>query len=303
MRTFLTLAIALVAAFSSINAAAPTAMNYQGLLTDNVGAAVADASYSVIFTIYDAPASGTSVWTEMQNVTTTDGLFAVLLGSVNPMLDTVFNGTTRYLGIAVAGDPEISPRTALVSVPYAQRVSTVDGASGGNITSKVSIGTDDPLEQLSVFGNFATRNAAGDTVVRIDSTSVGGGALTTFGPAGSRNVRLTHMVGNFDYGAIVLLNDAGERDDPRVSPLRAADLSALPPAFVVTAQYDPLCDEGEAYANRLRDAGVEVEYRKEAGQIHGFVSMAGSIDAGRRTLEDASAALRRAFAQRNQHDF
>jgi acetyl esterase len=92
------------------------------------------------------------------------------------------------------------------------------------------------------------------------------------------------------------LNDPIERDDSRVSPLRAADLSGLPPAFVVTAEYDPLHDEGEAYAKRLEDAGVAVEYRSEAGQIHGFMSMAGAIDVGRQGLDAAADALRRAFA-------
>jgi Chaperone of endosialidase len=138
MSKLLILSIVLSVAFSLVNAAVPGLINYQGFLTDTAGDPVADASYPVVFTIYDA--FFTSVWTEPQNVTTTNGLFTVLLGSVNPIHDTVFTGKTRYLGIAVNGDPEITPRTALVSVPYAHRVSTVDSASGGNINSKVSIG-------------------------------------------------------------------------------------------------------------------------------------------------------------------
>ena len=67
---------------SASQAAAPQLINYQGLLTDNLGDPVADGSYSVVFTIYDAAVAGTSIWTETQNVNTTDGLFAVLLGSV-----------------------------------------------------------------------------------------------------------------------------------------------------------------------------------------------------------------------------
>ena len=84
-----------------------------------------------------------------------------------------------------------------------------------------------------------------------------------------------------------------QREDPRASPLRAADLSGLPPAVVLTAEYDPLRDEGLAYAERLRAAGVAVEYRCFEGLIHGFFSQTRMIPAGRAGIDSAVAALRR----------
>ena len=83
--------------------------------------------------------------------------------------------------------------------------------------------------------------------------------------------------------------------DPRISPLHAGDLSGLPPAHIHTAAFDPLRDEGKAYADRLRRSGVAVRYICHAGMIHHFYALAGAIPYAFTAIEQAGGAIKQAL--------
>ncbi|MBI4875928.1 MAG: alpha/beta hydrolase [Acidobacteria bacterium] len=93
-----------------------------------------------------------------------------------------------------------------------------------------------------------------------------------------------------------LLGDA-DPEDPRVSPLWAEDLAGLPPAFVLTAEYDSLRDEGERYAERLREAGVVVTLSRLEGAIHGVFTMGGTLALGREATRRAGHWLRQTLSK------
>ena len=91
------------------------------------------------------------------------------------------------------------------------------------------------------------------------------------------------------------LGGEGDRSDPLASPLLASDLRGLPPAFILTAECDPLRDEGNAYGKRLRTAGVAAKVRCYEGMPHGFFSFAAALDGGRKAVADSIGQLRAAF--------
>jgi len=92
------------------------------------------------------------------------------------------------------------------------------------------------------------------------------------------------------------LRGEADRRDPRASPALAPTLAGLPPALVVTAEIDPLCDEGERYAQALTRAGVATACTRYDGVTHGFVGMECELDKGRAAVAECARALRSAFS-------
>jgi acetyl esterase len=99
-----------------------------------------------------------------------------------------------------------------------------------------------------------------------------------------------------DYFEGLYVPQSQDRRTPYVSPLYASDLRGLPPAMVMTAECDILRDQGELYAQKLREAGVPVTAKRYAGMIHPFFSFGGIIDGGRDAVSEAASAVRTALA-------
>ncbi len=161
-----------------------------------------------------------------------------------------------------------------------ERVAIGGDSAGGNLSAVVAMEVPGLVHQLLVY-------PATDLTMSHPSVEENG-----------EGYLLTRAA--MDWFADQYLGDSDPKD-PRVSPLFAdvAALACVPPAHVVTAEYDPLRDEGEAYADRLRDAGVKVTGTRYDGQIHGFFSMAAMMPAAAEALEEAAAVLRDAFGSRD----
>ena len=96
------------------------------------------------------------------------------------------------------------------------------------------------------------------------------------------------MIWFFDH----YIPDAARRTEPEASPLHTEDLSGLPPAVVLTAEHDPLRDEGEEYARRLEEAGVEVDLQRHKGQMHAFFALL-MLPGSERGMQQVVKAIRR----------
>jgi len=98
-----------------------------------------------------------------------------------------------------------------------------------------------------------------------------------------------------DYFQAQYLPKRSDFLDWRASPLLAKSLAGLPPAYVITAGYDPLLDEGREYAERMAKEGVEVAYREYSDMVHGFILFGGVLDTANAAVAECSVRLRAAF--------
>ncbi|MCG2724893.1 MAG: hypothetical protein L6420_01330, partial [Elusimicrobia bacterium] len=141
--------------------AAPPYINYQGRLVDSIGNPL-NGDYNITFRIFDALTVGIEKWSEVQTVNMDNGVFNAALGSVTPLTSSVFSSNDRYLEVQIGSDSPMTPRTRLLSVPYALYTSNV-----GSPDSAVTISTHTTIASSQLrLGNYAS-----------DPTSVGAGSL------------------------------------------------------------------------------------------------------------------------------
>ena len=178
----------------------PQLMSYQGRLTDADGNPLT-GTYNMQFCLYDTDVGGTPVdgWCENQTVSVTDGVFSVLLGSITPMPETVFDGTERYLGVKVESDAEMTPRRRVASVGYAYRAEESSAAdyasSAGNADTVDDMHASDlagiqgpqgPQGPVGATGPQGPQGEKGDKGDRGDQGPQGpSGATGPQGPAGA----------------------------------------------------------------------------------------------------------------------
>lgn len=136
------LAILLMAAWAlaprAAHAQAPALLTESGVLFDGDGDPVTTA-VAMVFSLYTAPTGTSAVWTETHTVTPDEGVFSVVLGQLTTLDPTLFGGGPMYLGVRVGTDSEMTPREALVSVPYALRADTAEDAVGDIHPASVSV--------------------------------------------------------------------------------------------------------------------------------------------------------------------
>jgi hypothetical protein len=204
--------VSTVFAATPTRAAVPGTLSYQGVLTDGAGAHVADGNYAVTFSLYDVAAGGVALWTETQPaVPVTSGLFSALLGSTTP-IGLAFD-RQYYLGISVGASAELSPRTALSSVPYAMATRTPTPAiatahypgsysviGNANFGNPIQLAMDVSVNVTAPTDGYVVVNATGYlTMVLVTTGSSQYGVLQVAETTGLSGIAVNAESGHFQW--------------------------------------------------------------------------------------------------------
>ena len=215
------------------------------------------------------------------------------------------DGTSRHLTVGagcvvVSVDYRLAPETKFPGPAedcYSATQWAADNAAAlGADPARLAVGGDSAGGNLAAAISLMARDRGGPAIVH---------QLLVY-PVTERNFGTNSYQSNADgfglsqdamkwYWQHYLASDA-DAQNPYAAPLCATDLSGLPSALVITAEYDPLCDEGEAYAGKLREAGVPTQCSRYDGMTHGFFGQAAVVDKAKLAVAEATDALKKAFA-------
>jgi acetyl esterase len=169
-----------------------------------------------------------------------------------------------------------------------------NAASIGGDARRIAIGGDSAGGNLSAAVALMARDRGQPSIAfQLLIYPATDGALNTYSHKTFTNYFLTDELCAYFWKQYIR-SDA-DRSNPYAAPFYAKDLKGLPPALVITAEFDPLRDEGEAYAEKMRAAGVPVKISRYDGMIHGFFSMGAVLDQGNKAIAEAAEALKVAF--------
>jgi len=215
--------------------------------------------------------------------------------------DAIASGLARRIpAVVVSIDYRLAPEhkfpTAVEDAYAATRWVAANASALGGDSSRIAMGGDSAGGNLTAAAALMARDRGGPALVHqmLIYPATDAAADTPSLRENGDGYLLTAATMGWFWGHY--LRGPGDRTNPYASPLRAADHRGLPPAFILTAEYDPLRDEGEAYGVRLRAAGVPATVRRFDGMIHGFLSLALVLPQAAIALDECAAAARAAFA-------
>jgi acetyl esterase len=186
--------------------------------------------------------------------------------------------------------------------PFPAAVEDACAALGWALASAAALGAD--ASRVAVGGDSAGGNLAAVAALDAAGRSAGAPALQLLVYPATDRAREWPSLARFADGFLLSREEirwfhaqytggtGADPADPRLSPLRAPSLAGLPPALVFTAAFDPLRDEGEAYAERLAAEGTRATLRRLPGLVHGFVHLLGPSATARRAVSEVARALR-----------
>lgn len=174
----------IVAICPSAFATVPHLLAWQGVALDSLDVPLADGSYLFTFSIWSAGAGGDSLWGESRIINLENGVLNVLLGDSLPIPDSVFNLPNRWLQVQFESEAPYSPRTRIVSVGYAFRVNSLDGAQGGTVSSNID------LKAFATVPRFRVFREGTSTVIGELTGSGSGGRLTLYNGTGGKIVEM-----------------------------------------------------------------------------------------------------------------